>query len=285
MSLAGRCAARSLAACWAAGFAWSAGAQLPLSIEELLVRERTLQLQSAVSYSNSDTLVPVPASIALGNAAPGFSRRQTRVTSVTSRVRYGVLPGIEINASAVHARADWRQPGLAGGADQSRLALGANWLVSADTRTPALLLSAGVDVFESSWLDPDAQYYGKTARVGATLYRSIDPLVLSLAAGYEVRSARAVAAGQFSPGNLFYLQPQVNFAVNYRVTLTGGVALQIREREKINGAPVSLREHGTALNLGLGVLAGEHSTVFVDTRIGTSGDDSAQLMLEWLYRF
>jgi hypothetical protein len=69
------------------------------------------------------------------------------------------------------------------------------------------------------------------------------------------------------------------------VTLTGGVSLQIREGEKIDDAPFSLREHSTALNLGLGVLAGEQSTVFVDTRIGTSGDESAQLMLEWLYHF
>lgn len=265
--------------------ALTASAQLPLSIEELLVSERTLQLQSAVSYSNSHTLVPVPVNLAPGHAAPAFSRRQSRVTSATTRLRYGVRPDLEINASAVHARAEWRQPGLAGGADQYRLAVGASWLVSAENRTPAVLVTAGVDVLESSWLDPEATYHGKTGRIGATLYRSIDPLVLSLAAGYEMRGARDIAGGRLQPGNLLFLQPQVNFAVNYRVTLTGGVSLQIRERETINDATFSLREHSTALNLGLGVLTGEQSTVFVDTRIGTSGDESAQLVLEWLYHF
>lgn len=258
-------------------------AQLPLSIEELLVEQRTLKLQTALTYSNSD-------SSWLAGGGPGESvgawrQQQTRVRAVTSRVRYGLRHNFEINASATQAEIDRGGPGGSGGDDQYAVALGANWLLSADNRTPALLLTGAVDVLETSWLQPGVRYQGKTARLGANIYRAIDPVVLSLAISQEWRLERDFAGGSLDPGDVLTLRPQVNFAVNHRVTLTGGISWQRRAGDRFDGAALVGSRHQTGLAMGLGLLASARSTVFVDSHVFTSGDSGASLSLEWLYRF
>lgn len=259
-------------------------AQLPLTIEELLVEQRTLKLQTAFTYHNSDSAGLATAGFAAG-LSPARRQQQMRASAVSSRVRYGLRRNLEVSASATQARIEWHAADGSGGDDQYILALGANWLVSADGRTPALMLTAAVNVVETSWLQPGERYHGRTARLGAHMYRSIDPVVLSLAVSQEWRLSRDFAGGTLEPGNVLTLRPQVNFAVNQRVTLSGGVSWQRRAGDRLDGAAISVSSHQTGLSLGLGLLAGERSTVFLDTQISTSGDRSANLSLEWLYRF
>lgn len=259
-------------------------AQLPLSIEELLVEQRTLKLQTAFTYSNSDAAGAAIVRSGEG-VAPAGQQPQLRVNAVTSRVRYGLRRNLEVNAGATQAQIDWRGPAASGGDDQYALALGANWLLTADNRTPALMLTAAVDVLETSWLQPGVRHHGRTVRLGAHIYRAIDPVVLSLAVSHEGRRSREFSGGSLDPGNVLTLRPQVNFAVNHRVTLTGGISWQRRAGDRFDGAPVASSRHQTGLSMGLGLLASPRSTVFIDTHVFTSGDNGASLSLEWLYRF
>ncbi len=256
-------------------------AQLPLSIEELLVEQRTLKLQTAFTYSNSDGALPAVLS-SVAAVAPAWQQPQTRVSAVTSRLRYGLRRNLEVNASATQAQIDWRG---AGSNDQYAVALGANWLLSADNHTPAILLTAAVDVLETSWLQPGVRHQGKTARLGANIYRAIDPVVLSLAVSQEWRLPRDFTGGRLDPGDVLTLRPQVNFAVNHRVTLSGGVSWQRRAGDRFEGSSLVGSRHQTGLSMGLGLLASARSTVFLDSHVFTSGDSGASLSLEWLYRF
>jgi hypothetical protein len=283
MSTAGRYIAGVVMLGWAFT-AVPVQAQLPLSIEELLVEQRTLKLQTALTYSNSDG--PWLAAVRSGeNQGSGWQQHQSRVSALTSRIRYGVHHNLEVNASATQAMLDWRGSGGSGREDQYAVAVGANWLVSADNRTPAVLFTAAVDVLETSWLQPGVRYHGKTARLGANVYRAIDPVVLSLAVSQEWRQEREFAGASLDPGDVLTVRPQVNFAVNHRVTLTGGVSWQRRAGDRFDGVAVARSQHHTGLAMGLGLLASARSTVFVDSHVFTSGDSGASLSLEWLYRF
>jgi hypothetical protein len=280
-------ASRYIAGACLLGAAFIAGpvqAQLPLSIEELLVEQRTLKLQTAFTYSNSDS-----PRIAAARSGDGtelvWQQEQTRVSAVSSRVRYGLRRNLEVNASATRAEIDWQGSSGSAGDDRYAVALGANWLLSADNRTPALLLTAAVDVLETSWLQPGVRHHGKTARLGANMYRAIDPVVLSLAVSQEWRLERDFAGGSLEPGDVLTLRPQVNFAVNHRVTLTGGISWQRRAGDRFEGVALAPSRHQTGLAMGLGLLASERSTVFFDSHVLTSGDSGASLSLEWLYRF
>ncbi|MBM70687.1 MAG: hypothetical protein CME43_14560 [Haliea sp.] len=257
-------------------------AQLPLNIEELLVAPNTLTLQTLFSYSSTDR--------PLSGAAPGAfpvpaANLQTRSATALTRLRYGVGRSVEINADLQRTRVDWQQPAASGGGDEYALGVGASWLLSPDTETPALLLSGGVDALATSWLAPGERYSGKALRAGAHLYRALDPVVLSLALSYEWRRPRPVGVRRYDPGDILRLQPQVNFAVNPRVTLIGGLSWQYVGRERLDTAPVAGSLYQTGLTFGLGLQAGPGSIIFVDTRVATSGGRGASLGVDWHYQF
>ncbi|GAB3311552.1 hypothetical protein [Haliea atlantica] len=257
-------------------------AQLPLSIDELLVEERVTKLQGSVSFSNQDRVVltvpPGPGQRAV--LAPSNTQQQGTVSTV--RLRHGLARQLEVHLGANASRLSGdRQPDR----DTWDLSLGANWLVSPDTRTPALLLQGSVDLLGRGALPGATREWGRSLRLGATLYRAIDPLVLSVAAQYQHQLAQRTALGDYRPGSQWVLRPQVNFAVNYRVTLVGGVTLQHRGRDRLAEQTLAGASYLSALNLGLGLLVGERSTLFADTQITTSGGDGASLSFEWLYRF
>jgi len=257
-------------------------AQLPLNIEELLVAPSTLTLQTLFSYSSTDR----PLSAASMGAAPvPAANLQTRSATALTRLRYGVGRTVEVNAELQRTRVDWQQPAASGGGDEYTLGVGASWLLSPDADTPALLLSGGVDALATSWLAPGERYSGKSLRAGAHLYRALDPVVLSLALSYEWRRPRAIGALRYDPGDILRLQPQVNFAVNRRVTLIGGLSWQYIGRERLDAAPVAGSLYQTGLTFGLGLQAGPDSIIFVDTRVATSGGRGASLGVDWHYQF
>jgi len=82
----------------------------------------------------------------------------------------------------------------------------------------------------------EALVYGKTWNVGLTAYRSIDPVVLALTAGYSYTAPRTVKSqGNVDPGDFLYLEPNLSFAVNDQVSLSGG--FRIGHLDKAKGPP------------------------------------------------
>jgi hypothetical protein len=263
----------------------SAAAQLPLNIEELLVTGSTLKLQTLLGYSSTDRVLSGGMPVIPGTSPLPLVDHQTRSATAVTRLRYGLSRTVEINASVRRTRVDWQRPGASGGGDEYALGLGANWLVSPDTKTPALLLTAGLDAVETSWLAPDERYFGKSLRAGAHVYRALDPVVLSLAVLCEWRGARSIGPSRYDPGDTLRLQPQVNFAVNPRVTLIGGLSWQYAEADRVDAVRPAGSLYQTDLSFGLGLQAGRDSIIFVDTRVATSGGRGASVGVDWHYQF
>ena len=208
------------------------------------------------------------------------------MSAVTSRIRYGWRRNLELNAAVTQAQIDWRGSGGSGGDDQYSVALGANWLLSADNHTPALMLTAAVDVLETSWLQPGVCVTTPGRRGWVRTFTA--PSILWCC---RLRSARngawrgTLPTAGWTRAMLLTLRPQVNFAVNHRVTLTGGISWQRRAGDRFDGTTLAGSRHQTGLSVGVGLLASPRSTVFVDSHVLTSGEGGASLSLEWLYRF
>lgn len=260
-------------------------AQLPLSIEELLVEQQVTKLQASVRFHHSEQGAVLQSSHAGGGTLLRTSGVRQRETTGALRLRHGIARHLELHLGATRSRHSLE--GLSGwrGQDTWRVSTGANWLVSPDNHTPALLLQGSLDIAEQGGMPGESSEWGHTARLGATAYRAIDPLVLSMSVQYQHSQSRDTDLGSYRPGAQWALNPQVNFAVNYRVTLVGGVTLQHRETGTMDGSDFNPSGYQTALNLGLGLLVGRHSTLFAETRIATSGGEGAALMLDWLYQF
>ncbi|MEE4279663.1 MAG: hypothetical protein V2I82_14445 [Halieaceae bacterium] len=206
--------------------------------------------------------------------------------SLSTALRYGITPQVEVNATYRRGSSELRVPGIGGevfedASRRSSLELGANWLARGEDEWPALLLAARVVSL--------AEQAGERARfpsftVGATTYRSIDPVVLSLRVAYTQRAAFTRGGERLDGGGSWQLEPLVNFAVNPRVTLIGGFTLGRNSDPRVNGQRRITRRYPMALRVGLGFAPTARSTVFLSGDLAGSGRSSG-LSLRWFQQF
>jgi len=118
-----------------------------------------------------------------------------------------------------------------------------------------------------------------------TTYRAIDPLVLSLTAGYRYTDERDVKTDVVNPGDFLYLNPSIAFAVNSEVTLTTGMQLSWRGNDKVNDAETGIDTSKTKLELGLGYGWSKRLTLNLNTRSDISGNSGSEVNFTASYKF
>lgn len=247
-----------------------AAAQPPLSVQQLMAEAQKWQLSAALDQR----------SFGAGEQIDQWDR------SLTTSLRYGITPRLEVNAAFRRGSSELRIPGANGevfgiGTQRSSLEIGANWLLRAEDEWPALLLAARVGALAEQAGERE-RFPGVT--VGATTYRSIDPVVLSLRVAYTHRSGFARNGDRLGGGSSWQLEPLVNFAVNPRVTLIGGFTLGRNSDPRVNGQRQVSRRYPVTLRLGLGFAPRARSTVFLSGDLAGSGHSSG-LSLRWLQQF
>ncbi len=265
--------------------AGTVNAQLPLNIEDLLVQPATMTLETGPAFGHIEEAVAVVGS-RTGGVALALERRDLELAALTARLRYGLSSTVELSSGLRIDQLRMRQRAIADESQNSQVVdIGVNWLVSRDGNTPALLLQLGADVTGNAAPGVDERVYGGALRLAATVYRAMDPVVVSLAAGYEYRRRRSVGDLELDPGDTAWVIPQINFAVNERVTLIGGFGVYFRQADELHALPRGERQTLTTLRLGSGVALGKRSTVFLGGDFAASGQRSARFTLDWIYRF
>jgi len=219
-----------------AGPGW---ADLPLMLEELLTEEKTVKLHFGVTYNNS--LQKTSELYNLDQAISRFGIRYgatsntevySRITGACSETRIGRTEEID------HANAcQWRN-----------LVAGVNHRFSPENDTPALLGFIETELIENvGFSNTQELVNGKTWHAGLTAYRSIDPIVLSLTAGYNYTAPRKIASfgalGKIDTGDTVYLEPSLSFAANDQVSIFGGFRLNYRNKKRIDQSRVRLCDH------------------------------------------
>lgn len=261
-------------------------AQLPLNIEELLVEESVLKLETGTAFRHGEDYVPAVGSGRGALAQPWPVKRELEVMELSSSLRYGAGRAVEVNATALASRLRWRQAGASVGDERRQsLDVGVNWLALAENTTPALLLQLGGRLLDRSSMPGVDSRTGGAWRIAATAYRSLDPVVLSLALGCEWRRSREVDGERLDPGDIAWLAPQLNFAVNPQVTLIAGTGLYVTGGDRLSGHRLSRSSSLSNLRLGLGLAPSPRSTVFFEADFAASGARYARFALDWVYRF
>jgi hypothetical protein len=250
-------------ACAALGLLFLAGsvaAQSPLSIEQLIVDSARLQLSTAVDFRS-----------VLG---PAGERRDSLVTTA---LRYGVAPGLEVNGAVGVETRDWGSQSTA----RQTVSLGANWQLAHEGRLPALVLEGRLDAWSTG---EGARGAFPGGALAATAYRSIDPVVLSLSALYRVSRSFTTDQGTVAPGGTLRLEPAINFAVNPQVTLFGGIALVANEATRVDGREIFQPGRDVRLRGGFGWSPRDRSTFFVSGELASS-ELAGGFNVQWLYQF
>jgi hypothetical protein len=275
----------------------SALADLPLSVEGLITDKGKTKFDVSIAYGNADqqgvsTGVPLlvqtgPASFITVPAAIGESQGNSDNWVLTVGLRYGLTANTEIYSRVSGISSRQRNSGVSGTSfdSDSRLAdawIGVNHQFKQDDHTPALLGFAEIALIERH-RNNRASF--KSALVGFTTYKAIDPVVFSLTTAYRFNQSRQEGNVNYRPGHLILFQPSVAFAVNDRVTLSTGLQWTRRQADKLDGIPQGITRTATDLVLGVGYGFNEGSTLNMSFKANASGSRGSELRLSWLYTF
>lgn len=246
-------------------------AQLPLSIEQLMVRQATWQ--SVLSVHQSISSVGHPSLLQTSDAQ----------SSASLALRYGLSDRIELNLQLTQNQQ--RQRNLQFGEEQpalqknsrNRLQLGVNWLVRDEDHWPAMLLELRSAAFMGE-VDADAISFSMTT------YKSLDPVVLSLTLGADVPAN--TGRTDHGRGSLSWrAQPRVNVALNPKVSLLVGFSFVYRDSHAQPQLGFDMpSQQRIALDLGFGYALSKSTTIFVNAQSAAEAGQSA-LSLQWLQSF
>ena len=237
---------------------FQAAAELPLSLEELLTDKGKLRLESSISYTNVEreqTRLANPIYIQTGAnsyiAVPTALQQGSRNSDLiigTLGLRYGITAQTELYGNASYL---WRNDRTYNGAahshssdNLSNISLGISHTFKQDGKNPALIGFAETTAYEKSYGKASS---AKSWQIGATTYKAIDPIVLSLTGTYHINSSKNIAAGKYKAGNYFTLNPSISFAANDRISITGGVQWIAQQPSRLNGEKLAAKNTATYL--------------------------------------
>lgn len=272
-------------------------ADLPLTVEDLITDKGKVKLDVSLAYANSDRQgVSTAEPITVQTGATSFvtlptligeSRGNSDSVVGTLGLRYGLTGKAEIFARTSYLHSSSRASDVSGTSSHSenRFAdawAGINYQFRKDDDTPALLGFTEIALREKH--EKSSSSF-KSALVGLTTYKAIDPVVFSLTTAYRFNQSRKDGEADYKPGNLLLLNPSIAFAVNDRVTLTTGMQWSNRQADTWDGKAQGFRRTSSDLLLGVGYGISKESTLNLTFKSNVSGSNGADLRLNWLHTF
>jgi len=268
-------------------------ADLPLTIEDLITDRERFKLDLSLTYANAEqqgiavgqpiAVQVEPTSFVSIPAWVGERRGNTDALVSSVGLRYGLSEKVEIYTRASYLYIEQRNTDASGNnqSSESRFAdawAGVNYQFKQDDKTPALLGFTEIALREKHRVS-SASF--KSALLGLTTYKAVDPVVFSLTVAYRINRSRKDGDVDYRPGNLLLLNPSLGFAVNERVTLTTGMQWSSRRADRY-GKEQGLRHTRTDLLLGVSYGFTEKSVININLKANVLGQDGADLRLSWL---
>ena len=271
-----------------------------LTIDNLFTRKNAVRLEIGLDYATSEfssfstknnviqssegSLISVPTEI-------GESVTNSDVFVLSVGARYGITDDTEISLGLTGKVRNYRTEDInlnisSESAYQiSLLSFGINHLFIDDDDSPALLGFAQLNAFENNALDGHDFSYLRSGTVGLTTYRTIDPLVLSLSAGYKLTRPRNVGGVQINPTDTFFLSPRIGFEVNNTVSLHGGTTIFYQTSPRLNGEAIFADRTSASLEFGVGYVVDKDFYLNGTVSTQLSGDGNAQFSINATYNF
>lgn len=267
---------------------------LPLSIEDLLTDKGKLKLEASLGYVNSESRRAEPAApvyIQTGSASfvpvpTGIQEngRNSELIAATLGLRYGLTGRTDLYGSGSYVLREERsfdgetaQSSKSRSRNLSDVSLGISHTFLQDGKNPALIGFIESTVYEKS---RGKAASGKSWLIGATTYKAVDPVVLSLTAAYRFNGSKTLSDGlKYQAGNYWLVNPNIAFAANDRISLTGGIQWIGAQPDRLDGQKESARNTATYAQLGAGYGFSKATSLNASARFNISGQNSAELKL------
>lgn len=268
-----------------------ARADLPLSLEDVMTDKGKLKLDASVTYINSESSrSELAAPVYIQTGAASFIPVPTEIQENGSNsdmlvgtlgLRYGLTGNTDIYGSGSYL---WRENRQFNGESSktrdkrlSDVSLGISHTFLKDDKNPALIGFLESTVYEKSQGKASS---GKSWLIGATTYKAIDPVVLSLTAAYRLNGSKTLSSNtKYKAGNYWMLNPSISFAANDRISLTGGIQWLGKQPDRIDGRKETARNTSTYAHFGAGFGFSKATALNASVRFNISGQTSSELKL------
>ncbi|HFC2052649.1 TPA: meta-pathway of phenol degradation family protein, partial [Neisseria gonorrhoeae] len=198
----------------------------------------------------------------------------------TLGLRYGLTGNTDIYGSGSYL---WHEERKLDGNGKTRnkrmsdISAGISHTFLKDGKNPALIAFLESTVYEKSRNKASS---GKSWLIGATTYKAIDPIVLSLTATYRINGSKTLSDDvKYKAGNYWMLNPNISFAANDRISLTGGIQWLGKQPDRIDGKKESARNTSTYAHFGAGFGFTKTAALNASARFNVSGQSSSELKL------
>ncbi|EMS5488029.1 meta-pathway of phenol degradation family protein [Neisseria gonorrhoeae] len=263
---------------------------LPLNIEDIMTDKGKWKLETSLTYLNSENSrseLAAPVYIQTGSASfiPVPTEIQengsnTDMLAGTLGLRYGLTGNTDIYGSGSYL---WHEERKLDGNGKTRnkrmsdISAGISHTFLKDGKNPALIAFLESTVYEKSRNKASS---GKSWLIGATTYKAIDPIVLSLTAAYRINGSKTLSDDvKYKAGNYWMLNPNISFAANDRISLTGGIQWLGKQPDRIDGKKESARNTYTYAHFGAGFGFTKTAALNASARFNVSGQSSSELKL------
>ncbi|ENW4377828.1 meta-pathway of phenol degradation family protein [Neisseria gonorrhoeae] len=263
---------------------------LPLNIEDIMTDKEKWKLETSLTYLNSENSrseLAAPVYIQTGSASfiPVPTEIQengsnTDMLAGTLGLRYGLTGNTDIYGSGSYL---WHEERKLDGNGKTRnkrmsdISAGISHTFLKDGKNPALIAFLESTVYEKSRNKASS---GKSWLIGATTYKAIDPIVLSLTAAYRINGSKTLSDDvKYKAGNYWMLNPNISFAANDRISLTGGIQWLGKQPDRIDGKKESARNTSTYAHFGAGFGFTKTAALNASARFNVSGQSSSELKL------
>lgn len=274
-------------------------ADLPLTIENLLSEKDTLRSEISFTYANSERegvegLNPLSVQTSATEfinipTVIGTNTTNTDILISTVGVRYGLTKKDEIYGRFSSFVIDNRSLSATGDRASeldinfSNAWIGINHNFIEDFDYIGLLGFAEIQLTE---LEYDNSYsFGKSYVIGGTMYKTYDPVVLSLTSSMQFNREIEVGKYDFQLGHSIAINPSIGFAVNDVITLTAGMHWRMQLASRHDNKKQGIRKTHTSLDFGLGYAIGSNEILNFSVRPQVSGGNNVQVSLNWIHNF
>lgn len=263
-------------------------ADLPLTIEDIMTDKGKWKLETSLTYLNSEnSRAELAAPVYIQTGATSFipipteiqeNRSNTDMLAGTLGLRYGLTGNTDIYGSGSYL---WHEERKLDGNGKTRnkrmsdISAGISHTFLKDDKNPALIGFLESTVYEKSRNKASS---GKSWLIGATTYKAIDPVVLSLTAAYRINGSKTLSSNtKYKAGNYWMLNPNISFAANDRISLTGGIQWLGKQPDRLDGKKESARNTSTYAHFGAGFGFTKTTALNASARFNVSGQSSSEL--------
>ena len=266
----------------------SAYADLPLTIEDIMTDKGKWKLETSLTYLNSEnSRAALAAPVYIQTGATSFipipteiqeNGSNTDMLAGTLGLRYGLTGNTDIYGSGSYL---WHEERKLDGNGKTRnkrmsdISAGISHTFLKDDKNPALIGFLESTVYEKSRNKASS---GKSWLIGATTYKAIDPVVLSLTAAYRINGSKTLSSNtKYKAGNYWMLNPNISFAANDKISLTGGIQWLGKQPDRIDGKRESSGNTSTYAHFGAGFGFTKTTALNASARFNVSGQSSSEL--------